>query len=68
MSYTPDEQLLSKPILALSSAIDGFCQAALARAKAPTEWSPEHIDELMKLVNELRDMQVRLLRLETEVR
>jgi hypothetical protein len=61
MSYRPPEQALTEPIGKISIGIDGFCAAVLARAKTG-DWEEEHIDKINTLAGELRDIQIRLLR------
>jgi len=65
VSYRDEAQALSDRISSLSSAIDGFCDAVLARVKSQ-EWQGGHIEDLVSLAETLRRSQVLLLRIQRD--
>ena len=65
MSYTPDDQQLSQPIDSIVAGIDEFCKSANKRIDNPSEWSSDHLDELVDIVTALAQFRLRLRRLQT---
>lgn len=63
MSYTPEEQLLTKPIAATVAGIDAVHAAILERCEWPSEWPLDHLDELQALDLDLMRLRQRLVRL-----
>lgn len=68
MSYTPPEQLLEEPFMALIDACEKSKKAMWERLSHPTEWKPEHLEELRALTRKINDIEVDVLKIAKENR
>jgi hypothetical protein len=68
VSYTPDDQLLTKPIEDTVAGIDAMHSAIQERSAHASEWTPEHLNEIEELDIDLMRLRQRLVRLGQGVR
>lgn len=68
MSYTPDDQLLEKPLENAAEALAELRAPLFQRIKNPQDWSATHLMELGELIKEVTDLEVKLRRLRGIVR
>ncbi len=68
MSYTPHDQLLEEPFMALLDAGEKAKKAMWERLKHPTEYEDEHLAELRVLTRKINDIEVDVLKIAKETR
>lgn len=67
MSYTPEEQHLRPSITQVLEGMDDLDAAIMARHRNRDLWQEDHLQEILELSIDMRRLQVRLRKLESEV-
>lgn len=68
MSYTPEDQLLERPLEKAANALEELATPIRNRLKNPTEWSASHLHELAALLSDATELETKLRLLAAEVR